>query len=67
MAPHKYLLALGAAFLTIAAAAQDASPLKTSKEKVSYALGMQMNAPSPPAMAEMRTTWAATRQAKLRH
>ena len=39
---RKWILALGAAFLAIAVAAQDAPDLNTQKEKVSYALGMQM-------------------------
>jgi len=42
MTLQKCLLILGLLFLTIAVAAQDASQLKTQKEKVSYALGMQM-------------------------
>jgi FKBP-type peptidyl-prolyl cis-trans isomerase len=41
---HKWILALGAAFLTAAAAAQNAPNLKTEKQKFSYALGMQMGA-----------------------
>jgi FKBP-type peptidyl-prolyl cis-trans isomerase len=41
---HKWILAFGTALLTIAAAAQDAPNLKTEKEKMSYALGMQMGA-----------------------
>ncbi len=43
--PHrKWILALGVAFLTVAVGAQDASELKTQKEKFSYALGMRMGA-----------------------
>lgn len=42
MLRHQWILAFGAAFLTVAVAAQDAAELKTDKEKVSYALGMQM-------------------------
>jgi FKBP-type peptidyl-prolyl cis-trans isomerase len=42
MLRHKWILAFGAACLTLAAASQDAPELKTQKEKVSYALGMQM-------------------------
>jgi FKBP-type peptidyl-prolyl cis-trans isomerase len=41
---QKWILALGAAFLTAAAAAQNAPDLKTEKQKFSYALGMQMGA-----------------------
>ncbi len=41
---QKWILAIGVAFLTVAVAAQDASELKTQKEKFSYALGMQMGA-----------------------
>jgi FKBP-type peptidyl-prolyl cis-trans isomerase len=44
MPRHKWILALGTAFLTIAVAAQDAPDLSTQKEKLSYALGMQMGA-----------------------
>jgi len=44
MPRQKWILALGVAFLTVAVAAQDASELKTEKEKFSYALGMQMGA-----------------------
>jgi FKBP-type peptidyl-prolyl cis-trans isomerase len=44
MPRHKWILALGSALLTVAAMAQDDSSLKTEKEKVSYALGMQMGA-----------------------
>lgn len=38
----KWILTFGVTFLHIAVAAQDASELKTQKEKVSYALGMKM-------------------------
>jgi FKBP-type peptidyl-prolyl cis-trans isomerase FklB len=38
----QWTLALGLAFLTAAAAAQDTSSFSTPKEKVSYALGMQI-------------------------
>ncbi|MGO9403416.1 MAG: FKBP-type peptidyl-prolyl cis-trans isomerase N-terminal domain-containing protein [Terriglobales bacterium] len=41
---RKWILALAVAFLTLSVAAQDASELKTEKEKFSYALGMQMGA-----------------------
>lgn len=41
---HKSILALGAAFLTVAAMAQNARDLNTQKAKLSYALGMQMGA-----------------------
>ncbi len=44
MPRQKWILALGIAFLTVSVAAQDASELKTEKEKFSYALGMQMGA-----------------------
>jgi FKBP-type peptidyl-prolyl cis-trans isomerase len=44
MPRYKWILALGAAFLTAAAAAQEPSDLNTQKEKFSYALGMQMGA-----------------------
>jgi FKBP-type peptidyl-prolyl cis-trans isomerase len=39
---HPWILALGAAFLTVGVVAQDAPDLNTQKEKVSYAMGMQM-------------------------
>jgi FKBP-type peptidyl-prolyl cis-trans isomerase FklB len=42
MARHIWIFALAAAFLTVTAAAQNAAELKTQKEKISYALGMQM-------------------------
>lgn len=42
MARYKWILALGVAFLTVAAAAQSGPDLNSQKEKVSYALGMQM-------------------------
>jgi FKBP-type peptidyl-prolyl cis-trans isomerase len=44
MPRHKWILAVGVAFLTVGLAAQDAPDLKTQKEKLSYALGMQMGA-----------------------
>lgn len=44
MLRHKWILALGAAFLTVAVGAQDAPDLNAQKEKFSYALGMQMGA-----------------------
>jgi FKBP-type peptidyl-prolyl cis-trans isomerase len=44
MSRHKWILALGMAFLTVAVAAQGAPDLNTQKEKFSYALGMQMGA-----------------------
>lgn len=44
MLTHRWILALGAAFVAVAVAAQDAPVLNTEKEKVSYALGMQMGA-----------------------
>ncbi len=44
MLPHRWILALGVSFLTVAVAAQDAPDLKNQKEKLSYALGMQMGA-----------------------
>ncbi|MGB2606617.1 MAG: FKBP-type peptidyl-prolyl cis-trans isomerase [Candidatus Sulfotelmatobacter sp.] len=44
MLRQKWILAFAVAFLTVAVAAQDASELKTQKEKFSYALGMQVGA-----------------------
>jgi FKBP-type peptidyl-prolyl cis-trans isomerase len=44
MPRHKWILALGAAFLTAATGAQNVPDLNTQKEKFSYALGMQMGA-----------------------
>jgi FKBP-type peptidyl-prolyl cis-trans isomerase len=44
MTHHKWILALGIALLAAAAAAQSAPDLNSQKEKVSYALGMQMGA-----------------------
>jgi FKBP-type peptidyl-prolyl cis-trans isomerase len=44
MLRHKWILAFGVALLTVAVAAQDAPDLKDQKEKVSYALGMQVGA-----------------------
>lgn len=44
MPRQRWILGLGVAFLTVAVAAQDASELKTQKEKFSYALGMEMGA-----------------------
>lgn len=41
---RKWILALAAAFLTVAISAQDTPDLNSQKEKVSYALGMQMGA-----------------------
>jgi FKBP-type peptidyl-prolyl cis-trans isomerase FklB len=42
MPRHTWSLALAAAFLVVTVAAQDTAKLNTQKEKVSYALGMQM-------------------------
>jgi FKBP-type peptidyl-prolyl cis-trans isomerase len=42
MSHNKWVFTIGVAFVTVALAAQDASELKSSKEKISYALGMQM-------------------------
>src|SRR5580704_1945089 len=44
MLRHKWILAFGVALLAVAVAAQDAPDLKDQKEKVSYALGMQVGA-----------------------
>jgi FKBP-type peptidyl-prolyl cis-trans isomerase len=44
MLRHKWISALGAAFFTVAVAAQNAPDLNNQKEKFSYALGMQMGA-----------------------
>ncbi len=44
MPHHKWILALAVAFLTVAVVAQEAPDLKTEKEKLSYALGMQVGA-----------------------
>jgi len=44
MLSFRWVLAVGAAFLTVAGAAQDAPDFTINREKMSYALGMQMGA-----------------------